>query len=447
MKIGIILSLLFVCNSFILSAQSSVNTYIEKGLESNLVLKQLDFELDAALHALSAAKAERSINLDFLPQYTLAAGGRRIAFPAGDLLNPVYNSLNELTASNQFPTVENVNELLNPNNFYDVKVRATYPILNAQIGVNNSIKILQSDLVRQDIEIYKSQLKEQIATAYFDILQAKEAVVILESAQQLIQESLRVNQSLFNNQKITRTAVLQNEQDLVNIDKDLKNAALQVDNAKAYLNFLINVPLDSPVELDSLIALPDLEVLANADVSQREELDKLNTAVQLNQQLIDLAKTYRKPELNAFVDLGMQDFNFNVDGNSFYALGGLTMRLNIFDGKKGKENIKKEQSLMQARIQELQFTETQLDLELRTTSNELEQSIATYAAERQSIRVYEKIYSDKLSLYKNGKINYINLLEARNDLINAQLMTNLALFEAWSNHAKLIRVGAISFNY
>ncbi|MEM1321166.1 MAG: TolC family protein [Bacteroidota bacterium] len=430
-----------------LSAQSRLSGYLDKGLQSNIALQQLDFQLDAARYALAEAKANRSVQLDFTPQYTLAAGGRTIDFPVGDLLNPVYSSLNELTASNAFPQVDNVNELLNPHNFYDVKVRATYPLINPNIDINSSIQSMQRDLIREDIAIYKRELFEQITKAYFDVMSARQATTIYQNAKLLIEESLRVNQSLYANDRVNRTVVARNEQDLLSINKDITNAQLLAKNAAAYLNFLINEPLDTPVNLDTLTGLPSMDIIATADVNQREELRKLTTAVQLNEKLVELASTYRKPELNAFVDVGLQDFDFNVDGGSPYVLGGVSLQLNLYDGGKGQERIKKERSLVQARIKELDNTRSLLALDLFNTRNELQQAVETYNTEKSRIKLYEKIYRDALSLYKNGKANYIALLEARNDLTNARLDTSLALFQAWTKHAELIRAGAISFSY
>ncbi len=77
-----------------------------------------------------------SVNLT--ASYTLAAGGRVIEFPIGDLLNGAYATLNQLTASQRFPQLENQKILLAPNNFYDVKVRTTYPIFNKDIQHNQT---------------------------------------------------------------------------------------------------------------------------------------------------------------------------------------------------------------------------------------------------------------------------------------------------------------------
>src|SRR5687768_5586859 len=97
-------------------AQVIPEEYINTALSNNLVLKERNLSVQKGLIALQQA---RSL---FLPttwleaQYTLAKGGRTIDIPVGDLMNPVYKTLNQLTGSDGFNPIGNVSEQLNPNN-------------------------------------------------------------------------------------------------------------------------------------------------------------------------------------------------------------------------------------------------------------------------------------------------------------------------------------------
>src|SRR5262245_58206169 len=110
-----------------LRGQDIPQQYIEEALNNNLVLKEKKVSLDKGLVALKQARSLFLPTTWFETQYTLANGGRSIDIPIGDLLNPVYKTLNQLTATNHFPTVSNVSEPLLPNNFYDARIRTTMP--------------------------------------------------------------------------------------------------------------------------------------------------------------------------------------------------------------------------------------------------------------------------------------------------------------------------------
>src|SRR3954453_4253982 len=93
-------------------AQDVPPQYLQEALGNNLVLKEKKLSLEKSILALKESKSY------FLPttwldgQYTVAKGGRSIDLPIGDLLNPVYTSLNQLTHGSNFPQVKNVSEQL-----------------------------------------------------------------------------------------------------------------------------------------------------------------------------------------------------------------------------------------------------------------------------------------------------------------------------------------------
>ena len=184
-------------------------------------------------------------HVEFNGTYTLAGGGRTVDIPVGDLMNPVYKTLNQLTGTNNFPQVQNQSVLLNPNNFYDVKLHTTYPIINAEIAYNKKIKNQQYDLQKIETDIYKRELVKEIKVAYYNYLQATTAIRIYENALALAKENERINTSLFNNQKVNRTAVVRSNNEVTKITAQLNTAMINRDNAKNFFNFLINQPLQT----------------------------------------------------------------------------------------------------------------------------------------------------------------------------------------------------------
>jgi hypothetical protein len=140
----IVIASLFVSSST--NAQDIPQQYIDEALNNNLVLKEKKVSLDKCLVALKEARSLFLPTAWFETQYTVAKGGRSIDIPVGDLLNPVYKTLNQLTATNHFPTVSNTSEQLLPNNFYDARIRTTMPLINPEIRINRDIKQQQISL-------------------------------------------------------------------------------------------------------------------------------------------------------------------------------------------------------------------------------------------------------------------------------------------------------------
>ena len=437
-----ILSFLLLILAVSAYSQTHLEQYIRTGLNNNETIRQQQFLLTKSLYALKEAKSLFLPSVGFNATYTLAGGGRTVDFPVGDLLNPVYKTLNQMTGTNNFPQVQNQSILLNPDNFYDAKIRTTYPILNAEIEYNRKIKTQQYSLQQIEINLYKRELVKEIKNAYFKYLQACEAVNIYETALSLVKENLRVNTSLFNNQKVNRTAVVRSDNEVSKYTAQLESSIQTRNNARAYFNFLLNTDLDSEIITDSITAVPADLFLTDTTVAKREELGKLKEAIAINQNITALAKSYKRPKLNTFVDLGSQAFDFTVNNKSFYYLAGISLEWNIFSGNKNKYKIRQAEADGKVLQSQTGYVEQQLKLQLTTSNNSFKAVIAEYNAAQSQVASSQKYYNDMFRLYKEGQALFIELLDAQNQLVTAQLQLNISLFDTWIKATEIERANA-----
>src|SRR5688572_2866083 len=111
-------------------SQTVLDGYIEEALQSNRALQVKNISRAQAENALRIAKSYFLPSISLLGDYTSGKGGRSIGLPLGDLLNPVYRSLNELAADDNFSEISNMTENFFPHNFYDVRLRTSLPILD-----------------------------------------------------------------------------------------------------------------------------------------------------------------------------------------------------------------------------------------------------------------------------------------------------------------------------
>src|SRR5690606_3826901 len=120
-------------------AQASpvLEAYLREALPSNLALQPEQLEVNKALQALRQARAVFAPQFPFAPTYSLAYGGRRIAVPVGDMLNPLFATINDLTGRQDFPTdIPNVDELLAPHNYHDTKITFQIPLYSPELKYN-----------------------------------------------------------------------------------------------------------------------------------------------------------------------------------------------------------------------------------------------------------------------------------------------------------------------
>jgi len=431
------------CLGFFGYSQSYLDRYIKTGLENNEIIKQKNFDINKSLYALKEANSLFSPTVAFVANYTIADGGRTIDIPIGDMLNPVYSTLNQITNSNAFPILENQSVLINPNNFYDVKIHTTMPLLNYEIIYNKKIRAQQTTLQKIELEIYQRELVKEIKIAYYKYLQSVEGIRIYENALAIVKENQRVNKSLFKNDKINRTAVLRSDNEVTKIEANLETAKNTSKNAKAYFNFLLNQKLDSDIEIDDNMELP-AELIAE-NIINREELKQLGQAKEINENVYQLTRSNWFPKLSGFADLGIQDFDFKVDKSSHYYFAGLSLEWNIFSGNKNKYKLKQVDEESKKISSQIDNVKQQLLLQFEVSQNNLRSALEQYESDNKQKETAKKYNGDVTRLYKEGMAIYIELLDAQNQVVNTELNANISLYNSWIAFAEMERANA-SFN-
>jgi len=439
-----ILPLFFIAALPLLKAhgQPIVDTYIRTAFANNQSVQQQRFLLQRSLYALEEARRLFRPSVNFSTTYTRAAGGRTIDFPLGDLFNPVYKTLNDLARSQAFAPLENQRILLNPDNFYDVKFRTTYPLLNVEIQCSQRISQQRVDLQRIEIDLFKRELAKDVKVGYYRYLQATEGIRIYENALTLVTENQRVNTVLFANQKVNRTTLVRSTNEVTKVQAQVEVAHQAQLSAQAYVNFLLNRPAYSVLEVLLPDEAPGETALADTAVSGREELAKLAQARAINDNLIKLSATFRKPKVNLFLDVGSQGFNFAANRNTPYYFGGISLDWSVFAGGRNLLRVKQaEQDGLAIGASEA-YVSDQLRLQITTARHELRSVLAQYRAARSQVAASGRNYRDTERLYREGQVLYMEMLDAQNQFITDQLQVNITRFDAWSKQAELERATA-----
>jgi len=416
---------------FSISAQGIPQQYIDEALNNNLVLKEKKVSLDKGLVALKQARSFFLPTTWFETQYTLADGGRSIDLPIGDLLNPVYKTLNQLTSTNHFPTVSNTSEQLVPNNYYDARIRTTMPLINPEIRINRDIKQQEILLQQNEVDIYKRELIKEVKTAYYNFLLAGEGVRIYQNALQVVNENLRINQSLLSNGKGLPAYVSRAESEVSKVRGQLENASNEQKNAASYFNFLLNKSFtDSIVSTEILLDqnLFPLSATTNSAVA-REEIKNLNISRDINENVLKMNRSFRIPRVNAFLDLASQGYDFTVNDKSLYYVGGLQLQVPIFSGKRNLYKI--EQTKLDALAIELtkNNTENQLNLAASVSKNNAASAYSNYQVATRQWESSQKYFKLIDKGYREGVNSFIEYLDARNQLTTSELQVNITKYK------------------
>jgi outer membrane protein TolC len=424
--IFILLSLIYF--PFLLKGQTSVlEGYIDEGMQNNLVLKRKNISLDKALLALKTAKSMYQPSVALQASYSTATGGRSISLPLGDLMNPVYATLNQLTNSQNFPMLENESINFLPKNYYDAKVRTTVPIINTDIVYNRKINEQQVTLQEFEVQTYERELIKNIKSAYFNFLNAQQAVKIYQSALRLAEESKRVNERLLESGKGLHAYVLRSNSEIEQVRAQVTQAVQQQVNARLYFNSLLNkdgeTAIDTTYDADDALTKATILLQSAPEISGREELKSLQQVIGINENVIKMNKKFSIPKISGFLDLGSQAEQMRFNNQSRYAMVGLQFDLPIYNGNRNRIKVKQSQLELEDASLNREYIKRQLQVSSNVAKNNLLASWQTYQSslkQLESASSYQRLIDKG---YQAGTNTYIETIDARNQLTGAQLST------------------------
>lgn len=422
-----------------LTAQSPIlDGYIKEGLSSNQALKQKQLDYANSLSALKGARGLFLPEVSLNARYTVARGGRTIEFPVGDLMNPVYSTLNVLTASEMFPSIDNEEfPFLRPTE-HETKLSLVQPIFSSEIIQNHRIQKQYTEIYRIDVERYKRELIKEITKAYYGYQKAYNLVRLADTTYNLVKENLRVSQRLFDNDKVTIDAVYRSDSELSRVEVQRAQANNLLESSKAYFNFLLNRPLDSSIELVSESPVPLMVTLDEASLlalQNRDELQQIEQYRQLNRHVTDLHRGKNIPGLYGVIDYGFQGEKYRFTGEDDFVLASLVMRWNLFKGSANHQKV--QQSRIEGEKLKERYTELQQQIRLEVINHYYALQAAYESVQsarkqtRSAIRAYELI-SRK---YSEGQSPLLELIDARTSLTGAAANSIIAQSEYFSHLA------------
>jgi outer membrane protein TolC len=426
-----------------------VGALVDDALAANLELDAAAADVQQRLAALDQARARYLPALDLSARYTRANGGRTIEFPVGDLLNPVYATLNQLSGTHAFAPVPNQSidfqrtreqqtDLILTQPLYDARIAAGRHAAEAGVAASTAARAALAARIRRDMR-----------EAYYRWLQARAQVGILTATADLATENLRVNRSLLDNGRITPDLVYRAEADLLEVCQSLLDAGNAVRLAQSYVNLLRNAPFDRALPpaavadgdvarlhaaLGTRLGLTELQ---RAALVQRPELRQLDAVASAAGAGEALARAAFRPQLALQLDGGTQGRDYGFTASDRFILASVVLKFNLFAGGADQAGLASAHAQLRAAQSQRAAEELQIRLQVEQALSDLEvaeASLSTAAKRVEAAGGAFRIASRKRDL---GQVNQAEFIDARRALTDAELNQNITRFAALSHVAEL----------
>ncbi len=424
-----------------------LKVYIEQGLKSNLALQQKKLDYEKSFLALKKARGLFLPSLAVDARYSRAGGGRTIDFPLGDLVNPVYVSLNQIFSAigqptQNFPLLQNQQIPFLRKKEHDTKLRLVQPLFQPAIYFNMQLKKQQQLGQQAAINSYKNTLVRDISLAYYNYLQAGRSVAIYQSAQKVVRENVAVSQSLLRNGVVTGDVLFRAEAAQAHIEQQLSNALSKQQIAGSYFNFLLNRAMDDTIQVSDVGLITgkktaDLQELRHEALINRYEFLQIQKGQLAQKAVARLNSTKYLPVLNLVVDYGFQGENYRFSKEDDYWMASAVLQWNLFNG--GQDEADRQIAMvsfkqLQLREQELSH---QIVLDVDTQYRQLINLQKTFIAAQKESHAAQKAFEIIRSQYRSGQAPLITFMDAREKMTQARISREITKIEITKQRVRL----------
>lgn len=422
--------------------EEGLKRVVDDALAANLELRAGSASVAQRLAALDQARARYLPVLDFAARYSMADGGRSIEIPVGDLMNPVYATLEQLTAANgqpvQFPRIKNQSIDLLRDHEQETKLVLAQPLYEPRIGPAVEANRQLADRAEADLAALRSRVIRDTKQAYYRWLATQQVVLVLDATRDAAQANLDANQSLYRNGKITRDLVYRAEADVLEIEQQRIAARSGVRIAQSYVNLLRNVPLDAPLPAADIDAptverfrnrlveriagrKPDVAMLQGLATEHRQELKGLDAAIAAGKAQEDLARAAFKPVLAVGAEAGIQGEDYGFGDDEKYVLASVILRWNAFRGGADRAALGEARAVTEQLRATRDLAAQQVRLEVQQAYESLEVADASLETAQKRTEAAEGAFRIAARKRDLGQINQAEFIDARRAYTDAQL--------------------------
>jgi outer membrane protein TolC len=383
---------------------------IREAIRSNLALAQQRVGERAADAAVREARALALPTLSLETRRSEINGGLNL----GDLVNPAYRMLNQLSGSSAFPTNLDVTLPF----AQESRLRFTQAIYQPAIGAGVSAAANLRDAESAELRAAARRLAADVQTSYWSVASAERVAELYRATLPLVDENVRVNERLLANGKVTADAVLRARAERSEIVQQLAEANQRRAAAARAFNHLLNRPVETQVEslpdsaMDATIDLPLEELIRHARTG-REELKQAEYGIRATDAKERAATAAFLPGLVLAVDYGFQGDTYRFDRDHDALVASLALQWNVFNG--GRDVARREQALLDGRRLRLarQDLERRIELDVRQAYDAALVARDAIATAQDRLAAAKRSFELVSRRYDEGMASHIEFIDAR----------------------------------
>lgn len=353
--------------------ETALERYIALAADSSLAIHQQALRVGQAEQQWSAARRAWFPTVSLEARYSRADGGRSFEIPVGDLMNPVYSTLNDLLENQGSPSpfepIANQRIDFLRDREQDTRLRVNQVLWNPVVrsSIRSSAAVHAAETAAA--EAVANRVARDVRVAYYRYVSAARAVDIYAAALLTVSENERSTEALWQASTVTRDRVHRARAERLEVEQQWEQSRTDLVLAASQLNTLLDRPLGSPIETDprdlDIEAIetpwirapettvdPPIATLVERALEGRPELAQLAHVVAAAEAGVDVVAGATKPAVALAFDAGIQGPDYGFGSDQRYTMASLVVSWRFTEG--GAER---------ARVREARLRRDQLDVQ------------------------------------------------------------------------------------
>jgi len=436
-----LIGLIFLLTKNIYSIDLTLEKSIKIGINNNKELAFQKMEIEKAEHAVKEAKGHAYPTLDFSSSFYHYIQKPIFFFPDFQAIinNATYGILFKERLipqdNTKFLPMGLTRQSFFLSNQFENKIQLTQILFNSTVLRGIGASKIYLEISKYNYKSTLCDLVAKIKKAFYGCILLKNLKEIYQESLLNAEENLATVKSLYMQGLISEFDLMQAEVQVENLKPLVENANNAYKNSLNNLKLLLNLPMDTTVEINGELsmkefALPDQAELIKLVSENNLQLKTLEYKKKIDVEMVELYRSEYYPSLVAFANYsfaGQADkLNFSTYSQS---LVGIQLSINLFNGFQTKSRVQQSTINYKQTEEQIQQLRQFLTKQILEKVSDLERAKKQIIAQEKNIGLAEKAYQIAQTKYKNGTAIQLEVKNAENELRQAKLNYQQALFE------------------
>ena len=294
-------------------------------------------------------------------------------------------------------------------------------------GVNRAKQM--NEAAGHQLERTEQEIVFRVVDAYYGALLATKRRDLAEQAIKTSQSILDRSQSRFDSGLVVESDLLTAKVRMAERRQELIRARNNLDLARAELNNALGMPMDNlfqPTETltEPALPIPVLQDVEKRALTNRPDLKRIQSQEAAQRESVAIAKSSFGPRVNAFVGWEMDNPTFLAGGGGNNWLGGVEVRIELFQGGAKRAELARERALQEKVTAMKQVASDGARLEVRRAYYNLDSA-------RQEVDVARVAIAQAQDSLRINQDRYDGGLTTVTDLLGAEEATQRSQTDYW----------------